>query len=278
MDHNWIVSEVAERDALLRDCAERRFRISAATRVSGHDVDLEVYRAANLRDWASLLDLTSGSGAFLLELRTRWHHEGMLVSVSPDPGERSHQSAASGEADVIAASAGALPFEDECFDGVFLRRCELVDEAGRTPHTVDQLLAEMRRVVRPAGRAIVVAPSRTNLRHTIEFQRRLSLEIPELGVAQRARPALLAESATEILGPIFGPLESRVLNDYLHFRCIEVYLDYFDTTRCDYLQEPGEDLWREAMSRVRGWASAIFDTRRALAEPLSSTVFVATVL
>ena len=243
--------------------------------VRGLPLNREIYRRASLRDWAMLLDLGCGAGEFLLEARRDRHHRGLLVALDRREAplrqleERARRTGL--PVQTVQADARSLPWESECFDGVILRnRLEPAEE-------LKTMLQEVRRVVRPAGRVVLVTRSGVNLRHCQEFRRRLSLEFPGLPL-EPCPPATTQEQVTDLLVPIFGPVESHVLDDPLHFRHLEDYLRFFDTYRTRYDPVPDDGLWDQALARVASWASSWFDVRQALAEPRRYGIYVGTVL
>jgi SAM-dependent methyltransferase len=243
--------------------------------IHGFSLNRELYAAARLRDWAVLLDLGCGAGDFLLEAREHRHHQGLLVALdrraAPLADLREAAVRRGLTLETVQADVQCLPWEDECFDGVFLRH--RLSPAG----ALEEMLREVRRVVRPAGRVVVLTRSRFNLRVSQEFRRRLALEFDELPHPHGV-PPLVIENATELLGRVFGPVAFQLLDDALHFRRLEDYLRFFDTLRYRYDPVPDPALWQRALSRVADWAVAWFEARHAISEPRSHGIFVGTVL
>jgi ubiquinone/menaquinone biosynthesis C-methylase UbiE len=256
--------------------AARRAHARRARRwlVHGFDPDMDAYRFANLRDWASLLDLGCGGGEFLAGVRDLRHHQGMLVGLDRCPRQLERARSRLGERDItlVLADAMAPPLELESFDGVFLR---VPLACGRD---VAALISQVRRFVRPAGRLVIRAPSAANQKLSREFLRRLALELPELPPRRAAPSWLEAETATSVLAPILGPVETHAQNDAYHFRLPRDYLEYFDGMRALFAGPVSDEVWSRALARVELWSSAWFDTRHALSESASITYFVATVV
>jgi ubiquinone/menaquinone biosynthesis C-methylase UbiE len=93
-----------------------------------------------------VLDVGAGTGANLPYFRSA----GRVVAVEPDRSMRSRLVTRAGGAEVVAAPAEDLPFPDAAFDAVVatLVLCSVAD--------LDRALAEIRRVLRPDGRLVVL--------------------------------------------------------------------------------------------------------------------------
>ncbi|WP_067815186.1 methyltransferase domain-containing protein [Nocardia inohanensis] len=102
----------------------------------------------------SALDIGSGTGSEVLALARLTGPDGDAVGVDPNPGmltvARERAAAAGITARFVAGNAYALPFDDASFDVV---RCERVYQHLDHP---DRASAEIARVLRPGGRAVVV--------------------------------------------------------------------------------------------------------------------------
>lgn len=88
-----------------------------------------------------VLDLGSGTGAAAPVFGNR-----EMVALDPEPG----MLALSPISDRVVGFGEALPFPDGSFDGVFSAY------VFRNLTSVDDTLAEIRRILRPAGRAVIV--------------------------------------------------------------------------------------------------------------------------
>jgi ubiquinone/menaquinone biosynthesis C-methylase UbiE len=95
----------------------------------------------------SVLDLGAGTGANVAQMPA---HVKRLVLCEPDPHmtKKLHQKVP--RAEIVSATAEALPFEDGSFDAVacMLVLCTVVDPA--------RALAEIRRVLKPGGKLVFI--------------------------------------------------------------------------------------------------------------------------
>ena len=89
------------------------------------------------------LDVGCGSGTFLLQ---------GAVGLDPDLAALEQARTRSGR--LVRADAHALPFRDASFDTVYANR--MLNDAGR----IDDVLAEISRVLRPRGRLLVFTRAR----------------------------------------------------------------------------------------------------------------------
>ena len=93
-----------------------------------------------------VLDVGAGTGVNLPYFRSA----GRVVAVEPDRSMRARLATRAGGAEVVAAPAEDLPFPDASFDAVVatLVLCSVAD--------LDHALAQIRRVLRPDGRLVVL--------------------------------------------------------------------------------------------------------------------------
>ena len=110
-----------------------------------------------------ILDVGCGPGSALLVLARSVGPDGQVAGVDLSPAmaaraaRRLRQAGLEGRADIRVSDAADLPWPDGTFDAVFASfTLELFD----TPE-IPEVLAEWRRVLRPAGRLVVVSLSRS---------------------------------------------------------------------------------------------------------------------
>jgi SAM-dependent methyltransferase len=87
-----------------------------------------------------ILDIGAGYGFFLDELRHKGFGTGVGVDLAPDP-----------DTSVIKGSADNLPFEDGCFDTVFLNNVFI----HLRPEVLSEAVKEISRVIRGGGHVII---------------------------------------------------------------------------------------------------------------------------
>lgn len=108
--------------------------------------------ASDLADGAHILDLASGPGYFGIELAKLGRHRitGLDISASFVRIARRNAAAAGVEVDFREGNAAAMPFQAETFDLLF---CRAAFKNFSQPAPV---LAEMHRVLKPGGRAVII--------------------------------------------------------------------------------------------------------------------------
>jgi SAM-dependent methyltransferase len=104
-----------------------------------------------------VLDVGCGNGRYLQELRTRGHC-GLVLGLDQSEGMLHSARAAGNGEPLVRGDAQALPFEAALFDVVLAMHMLY--------HVPDRAvaIAELRRVLRPGGVALVVTNSATHLR------------------------------------------------------------------------------------------------------------------
>lgn len=152
-------------------------RFERATRDEG-------LRLLGVRDGERVLEIGHGPGTALVALARAVGPEGSVTGLDLSP--RMHDLAAArlaaeglaDRAELRVGSATALPFDDGCFDAVFMSyTLELFDV-----DDLDRVLGECHRVLRPGGRigivslALVEPPSRAN-RIYLWFHRRFPVTV-----------------------------------------------------------------------------------------------------
>ena len=120
-------------------------------------------------DSLRLLDAGCGTGNYTAELR---RHAGAIDAVDLNPSmlgvARAKIERTMGcPVTLHEASIDALPFEDACFDAVMVNQVlhHLPDAPGEDRPALRRTLAELARVLRPGGAAIVNTCSHRQLRH-----------------------------------------------------------------------------------------------------------------
>lgn len=103
----------------------------------------------------ALLDLGTGTGALLRQLAKHRCRPRIAVGIDECPAMLEHVAALPAGWSVQVGDAGQLPFADSTFSVVTAAYLlHVVDGAARR-----QIVAEARRVLRPGGRFVVVAPT-----------------------------------------------------------------------------------------------------------------------
>jgi SAM-dependent methyltransferase len=115
-----------------------------------------VRRALEARPGERILDLGSGPGILACELAREVGPSGMVtaVDISPEMNaiawRRATDAGLDGHVEIVAGDARALAFADACFDAaVSTQVIEYVDD-------VDGVIRELRRVLRPGGRLVLL--------------------------------------------------------------------------------------------------------------------------
>lgn len=111
-------------------------------------------RALELRPGSRVLDLCTGTGDLALEIR-RVLEDGLVVGADFTPemvriADGKRRRAGAGSMRLLVADALDLPFEDGVFDGV------AAAFGIRNLQDLDRGLDEIRRVLRPGGRAVIL--------------------------------------------------------------------------------------------------------------------------
>jgi SAM-dependent methyltransferase len=123
----------------------------------GASIDL-----AELAGHESVLDVGCGNGWYLAELRRRGHR-GLVCGADLSEGMLRNARPAAGDGPLLVSDAQALPFTSESFDvALVMHMLYHVPDRG-------QALAEIRRVVRPGGVALVLTNSESHFRELDEL-------------------------------------------------------------------------------------------------------------
>lgn len=153
-----------------------------------------LYRQANLRKAARVLDVGSGTGTVTEELAAATR--GQVTGVDIDPLMVGYSRQRGGRAEYRLADAHALPFDDGLFD---VTVCHFVLLWCLHP---DQVAREMVRVTRPGGAVLVCAEPDYGGR----------IDHPDLPLSRWQAEALRREGADPLLGRklrgLFTPLSA----------------------------------------------------------------------
>lgn len=182
----------------------------------GSSIDL-----AALAGHESVLDVGCGNGRYLTELRTRGHRgfvcgadlsDGMLRSARPAAGDRP----------LLVSDAQALPFASASFDvALVMHMLYHVPDRARA-------LAEIRRVVRPAGVTLVLTNSELHFRELDELL--IECAAATIGVARvRDRASLTrfkAEDGGRELEAVFAEVTLHPFNSELVVDAVEPVVAY----------------------------------------------------
>jgi SAM-dependent methyltransferase len=157
---------------------------------------------AALRGDESVLDVGCGNGLYLATLRSR-EHRGFLCGADLSEGMLRTARSAMGEGPLLVSDAQALPFPAASFDVVLAMH--MLYHVPDRPRAI----AELRRVLRPGGRALVLTNSRRHFRELDE----LLLACAEATVAKniaRSRASLThftVENGRPVLEAAFDEVE-----------------------------------------------------------------------
>jgi SAM-dependent methyltransferase len=201
---------------------------------------------ARLRGDERVLDVGCGNGAYLGALRGR-AHRGLVCGGDLSPGILRAARSRAGSELLLVADAETLPFADDSFD-VTLAMHMLYHVPDRA-----HAIAELRRVLRPGGVALVATNSR---RHFAELDD-LLVACAEVvtGVEQfpiRTFVSFTLENGETELAARFSSIELRTFTSELFVDAVEPVLDYARSMGAFVADESGrlERVLRELERRV----------------------------
>ena len=199
------------------------------------DIWSRAFELAALEREHRVLDIGCGNGRYLGALRERGHRggrwgldlsAGMLEAARPLAGP---------EAGLGVGDARTLPFRDHAFD-VVLAMHMLYHVADRAA-----AVAEMRRVLAPQGRAVVLTNSAVHLDELdaalAASARRAGMEDPPIA---RSYLSFTAENGTDVLGATFDRVERHDLTSQLHITDVEPVLAYAESMRAFVVDDDGD--------------------------------------
>jgi SAM-dependent methyltransferase len=174
-----------------------------------NDPDGAVMRLSGLPSAASLIDIGSGTGAFLRRINTAGH-TGRLVGVDTSPAAVEAAAAIPGVTGILT-SAESLPVNSLSFD--------LVTARHMLYHVPDPVsaLREFGRVVVPGGRVVVVVNHSETLPKTLQLVREIvrehGLNADETGIND-----VHSDSLPGMMKGVFGNVEVTRFDNALVFR------------------------------------------------------------
>ena len=230
-----------------------------------HDARLEVIRLLDLRSGSSVLDVGSGTGAFLIDVaRTHTVHAVGIDSSEVMVETASDRAAAAGvDVQFVVGDAQRLDFPDDSFDRV---NCSLV-----LMHLVDPATAvsEMARVLAPGGRIAISEPDHDSfmidsddltVARAIRGQIVAATRNPTMG---RRLSRVVAESGLKVLDvsgfAIRFPTQQVASNQFRVFDRLD------DAVRAGEVDSEAADKWRREVSDPSSRVSVYAVLFRALA-------------
>jgi SAM-dependent methyltransferase len=195
---------------------------------------------AELGGAETVVDVGCGNGVYLAELRRRRHAGtvvGLDLSEGMARGSRRHAATA-------VADAQALPLRDGAADVVLsLHMLYHVPDKQRA-------VAELRRVLRPGGTAVVATNGEG---HTAEIGRLLDEAAAEVGVRRRVEwDAFRPAAAADLLSGVFESVEVHEAGGVVEVRDLSVVVAYVASWPPEVLGLPAGPDWERVHAAVRG--------------------------
>ncbi len=217
----------------------------------------------DLNGTETILDVGCGPGTYLAELRRRGH-TGMIVGLDQSAAMARRANAHAGTA---VADAQALPLGDDSVDVVLcLHMLYHVPDLHRA-------VAELRRVLRPGGTAVVTT---NGAGHTIQARQLLATaadQVAGLDVGldldtRRFDPTV----ARSVLGAAFGACDIHELGDTLPVADPVVLLDYIASWPPESIGLTAGPLWDHILAATSDLITAHFASHQTF--PISSQVVI----
>jgi SAM-dependent methyltransferase len=204
---------------------------------------------AELIGTETIVDVGCGNGTYLAELGRR-QHRGPVVGLDLSPA-MARRSAAHGSTAV--ADAQALPLADHSVDAVLsLHMLYHVPD-------IERAIAELRRVLRPGGPALVTT---NGPGHTREVKRLFAAAARRVGGVQvdvdwdtrRFAP----HEARQLLGAVFNSITVYEVSDTTPVRDPSVLVDYVASWPPESVGLRAGPLWEQVMTAVEDLVAAHF--------------------
>ncbi len=127
---------------------------------------------------------------------------------------------------LVQADASKLPFPDASFDRVLC--------SGVLYHLRDcrPALSEMRRLLRPGGRAVITTVGADTMRRLLDIHGQAA---KDLGFEVMPAPRIFNMNDTPLVEAVFASVERHVLEGALVFPSVEPALRFHATNRVDYI-------------------------------------------
>ena len=218
---------------------------------------------AGLDGTETILDVGCGSGTYLAELRRRGH-TGMIVGLDQSAAMVLRANA---YASTAVADAQALPLGDDSVDVVLC--LHMLYHVADLPRAV----AELRRVLRPGGTAMVTT---NGAGHTIQARHLLATAADQVaaldvGLAldtRRFDPTV----AGALLGAVFDHCDIHELGDTLQVSDPAVLLDYIASWPPESIGLTAGPLWDNILTATSDLIAVHFAANRTF--PISSRVVI----
>lgn len=184
-------------------------------------------------DWATVVDVGCGNGNYLAELRRRGHR-GPLVGLDLSPGMAATARSASGVATAVA-DAQTLPIGTDAV------------EFALAPHMLYHVpdiplaLAELRRITRPGGRAVIVTNSTEHAHEILTLLAEVTGDLLGTPVTiawdgQRFR----TRQADDLLPTVFAEVDKRDLGWVVRVPAATVVRGWVESLPPEALAVPAE--------------------------------------
>jgi len=209
-----MVNSLNDPDAVRKEYAdEKRYaaRMAKQKTATGPDPYDVVFAAVAEREPREVLEVGCGRG----ELAERMSRELAARVVALDQSARMVELTAARGVDAVVGDVVNLPFDDGSFD------CAVAAWMLYHAADLDQALAELRRVLRPAGRLVAATSSERNLAEVWEL-------VGEIGAPGGA---FTVESASAALLRHFGHVERRDIAGTVTFITRQAAYEYLAATR-----------------------------------------------
>ncbi len=249
-----------------------RKRIHATYSRVGHDLAELAIKFLDVRPNEEVLDIGSGLGDFLVQLRTSGHL-GCLVGIekSVELVEEARNGAEQKGAwvDFRLGDAEKLNFPSASFDCV-----TALDVLGQADP--DRVLSEMGRVIRAGGRVIVSTNSRSCFPLLEELKQRARERFGWF-LANEWAEGFDSESAPEVLRRYFGKVEEFRYEDVLQYPDAEVLVEFFRSTRGLWSEGLTGAEWERIVDWARDQALELIPEHGYAEDPKSFSLFRCTV-